>query len=82
MFDDAWKETKVIRLYNTILSNLGVKSRVSPDFSLIGGYGMVEEWLPGYYPKVPDRKNRPMVKESPLYRKPALNFDPNVHYVW
>ena len=82
MFDDAWKETKVIRLYNTILNNLGVKSRVSPDFSLIGGYGMVEEWLPGYYPKVPDRKNRPMVKESPLYRKPALNFDPNVHYVW
>lgn len=82
MFDDAWKKTKVIRLYNTVLTNLGVKSRVSPDFNLIGGYGMVEEWLPGYYPKVPDRENRPMVKDSLLYWKPALNFDPNVHYVW
>jgi len=82
MFGDAWKKTKIIRLYNTILTNLGVKSRVSPDFSLIGGYGMAEEWLPGYYPKTPDRKKRPTVKNSPLYWKPALNFDPNVHYVW
>jgi beta-galactosidase len=82
LFDDPWQKTKVLRLYNTVLSNLGVKSRISPDFSLIEGYGLAEEWLPGYSPRVPNLDKRPTVKESPLYWKPALDFDPDMHYVW
>ena len=82
MFEDAWHKTKVIRLYNTILTNLGIRSKVSPDFRLIGGHGPAEEWLPGFQSKVPNLENRPMAEESPLYHAPALNFDPNVHVVW
>lgn len=82
LLDDRWQKSKVLRLYNTVLTNLGARSKAAPDFSLVGGYGLPEEWMPGYAVKVPDIKKRPMVKESPLYWKPALNFDPNVHYVW
>jgi len=81
-FENAWQRGKVLRIYNTLLTNLGVRSRVVPDIGAIGGYGMVEEWLTGYEPSVPDIANRPMVKESNLYRKPALDFDPNRHMVW
>jgi len=81
-FDDPWQKSKVLRVYSTILTNLGVRINCGPDFSLRGGRGTPEEWLPGFRTRVPDIDNRPTVAESPVYWKPALDFDPDVHYVW
>jgi hypothetical protein len=82
MFNDAWQRTKVQRLWNTLLNNLGAANRRAPDFKLIGGYGQWEEWMPGYASEVKDLDKRPMVKESPVYSNPALAFDPDQHHVW
>ena len=40
------------------------------------------EWMLGYDNVVKDLDKRPMVKESPLYEKPALDFDPDKHRIW
>jgi len=82
LWKDPWQQGKCRRILSTVLANLGAASRAVPDFRLIGGYGLVNEWLAGYHTEVPALDARPMVKESPLYPKPALDFDPAAHYVW
>jgi len=84
MFDDMWHISKVHRIWSAVFTNLGVASKAAPDFLLIGGYGVPNEWMPGYAGKVEKLDERPMVsaEQSPLYRAPALDFDPNQSYVW
>ena len=84
MFDDLWHVSKAHRVWSTVLTKLGVASKAAPDFLLIGGYGVANEWMPGYGGKVEKLDARPMVtaEQSPLYRAPALDFDPNQSYVW
>ncbi|HOL67323.1 MAG TPA: hypothetical protein PKX93_07710, partial [bacterium] len=74
---EGWSRPKVRRLYATVLSNLGASSRIIPDWAAIGGWGQVEEWLPGYAERVP--KKAPRVKESPFYPEPGLDWDPDAH---
>jgi len=81
-FEDPWQRTKVLRIYATVLSNLKASFAARPNFSLIGGYGSENEWLPGYFVDVPNLEKAPKVEESPVYAVPALDFDPNAHYVW
>ena len=78
----ARRRTQVLRVYSTILANLGVASTANPDFKLIGGYGKPEEWLPGCANTVENLEKRAMVQNSPLYDAPALDFDPDQHHVW
>jgi hypothetical protein len=82
LFRDPWQKTKVIRIYNTILTNLGGASAVGVDLCMIGGYGLAREWLPGYANTITDLEKRPVVKDSPLYAEPALDFDPDRHRIW
>jgi len=74
---DSWSRPKVRRLYATVLSNLGGKSKVEPDWAALGGWGIVEEWLPGYAERVP--KKAPKVKESAFYPETGLDWDPDAH---
>jgi len=82
LFDDAWHTTKVLRIFNTVMTNIGVRSKAKLNFTTVAGYGSAEEWLPGYADKVEALDQRPMVSESPLYDVEALDFDPNQHIVW
>ncbi|HNS48811.1 MAG TPA: hypothetical protein PKM61_04715 [bacterium] len=75
--EDFWGRSKIIRLYATVLNNLGGRSRVEPDLAAIGGWGLVNEWLPGYADRVP--KRAPKVQESNLYQQPTLDWDPDAH---
>jgi beta-galactosidase len=75
-----WGRSKVIRTYSAILGNLGGKSEVELDPLAIGGWGIPEEWLPGYDERVP--KKAPKLKESNVYEKPALDWDPDSHVCW
>jgi len=75
-----WQHTKLLRIYATVLTNLGVASTAVPQAGDAAGKGAVKEWLLG------DR-NRQAPKElvsptSPLYVHPALDFDPERHHVW
>jgi len=71
-----------LRLYNTVLTNLQVESTVRVDTKLIGGFGRPIEWLIGYENTIADLEKRPVVKDSPLYAEPALDFDPDMHRIW
>jgi hypothetical protein len=75
-----WGRSKVLRTYSAILSNLGGRSEVELDPLAIGGWGIAEEWLPGYDERVP--KKAPKLKESNVYEKPALDWDPDSHVCW
>ena len=82
-FKDAegfWGRSKVLRLYTTLLSNLGGQSEVQPNPSAIGGWGIAHEWLPGYAERVP--KKAPRVRNSNLYEQEALDWDPDSHVSW
>ncbi|MCM8770077.1 MAG: hypothetical protein NC911_10525, partial [Candidatus Omnitrophica bacterium] len=74
---DGWSRPKVRRLYATVLSNLGAISLVKPDWLAIGGWGQIEEWLPGYAERV--AKKAPKVKESHFYPEEGLDWDPDAH---
>ena len=80
-FEASWQRGKVLRIYNTLLTNLGVKSKVPLEIDAIGGAGKAEEWLPGYAPKAPDEVEKLSVFDA-HYARPALDFDPYKHRVW
>lgn len=82
MFKNPWQKTKVWRIYSAVFTNLNIKSKNLININLIGGYGLQEEWLPGYGVDIKNIEKRPMVKESPFYIKSPLNFDPEQHHVW
>ncbi|MCM8768700.1 MAG: hypothetical protein NC911_03325 [Candidatus Omnitrophica bacterium] len=82
MFEDWWQKSKGWRIYSTIFANLGVGSRTRIDMTAISGYGLPEEWLPGYSVVVRNLDNRPMISNSNFYLAPAINFDPDQHHVW
>ncbi len=73
-----WERSKVIRLWVTVLSNLGGLSTVRPDPTGVSSFGLPEEWLAGYAERVP-KKGFPRLAESPLYQQPALDWDPESH---
>ena len=75
--DVFWSRSKVLRLYAAVLSNLGGKSAAELDPAAIGGWGIREEWMPGFADEVP--KKGPVVRESSVYEMPALDWDPDWH---
>jgi len=82
-FQDAeefWGRSKVLRLYTTVLSNLGGRSEVQPNPTTFGGWGITHEWLPGFAERVP--KKAPRVRNSNLYEQDALDWDPDSHVSW
>ena len=78
--EEFWGRSKVLRTYATVLTSLGGLSEVEPDPLKIGGWGIVDEWLPGYAERVP--KKAPRVRRSKLYEQPALDWDPDAHVCW
>lgn len=75
-FEDMWQKSKILRIYSTILTNLGVRSGITIDFTAIGGEGKSEEWLPGY------EKGEKIDVKSDFYMGNSIDFDPEMHHVW
>lgn len=69
--------SKVLRMYVSILTKLGGLSEAAPDPALIGGWGHKHEWMPGFSDRV--ERGAPRVRRSPLYERPALDWDPDAH---
>ncbi len=80
-FEDPWQRGKILRIYNTLLTNLGIRSKSPVSLDAIAGEGTAEEWLPGYAPK-PREEAAKLPTTSAHYAKPALDFDPYQHHVW
>ena len=79
-FKSPWQRSKALRIYNTLFTNLGIKSNFEVKVTAVSGYGKPEEWLPGY--TVQNIGKRPMLEQSQFYESRPLNFDPYQHHVW
>ncbi len=77
--EQAWQRSKVLRIYATVFTNLGVKSSAALDLCAISGMARANEWLPGY---APAEESGPEAMESDQYVVEALDFDPDEHHVW
>jgi len=82
IFERMWQKSKVFRIYSTVLANLGIENKFSVDTGAISGYGIPEEWLPGYSVAIKNLEQRPMSGKGKFYLSPALDFDPDQHHVW
>lgn len=79
-FDAPWQRSKVLRVYSSLFTNLGIKSRIEMDVRAKGGAGTPEEWLPGYGAQQAAKDVIP--QGSRLYPQAALNSDPYQHHIW
>ena len=79
-FEASWQRSKILRIYNSLLTNLGIKSTIEVDLRARGGEGTAEEWLPGFS----DQQDAEGIlsRGSLHYLQPALDFDPYQHHVW
>jgi hypothetical protein len=75
-FSNFWQKSKILRIFSTILTNIGAESKLKVNLCQIGGKGEAEEWLPGY------KEVQQINIESPFYLNSALDFDPEEHHVW